>query len=110
MGSEVVFPAAGFMAMAIEAIFQRHMALHYLEEARCIETPRFRFRDITFDRALVLEDGKEQKIMCTLHSFAKDGAWHEYVVSSLSESRWSRNSRGLIRIEEQIKTSKPCYT
>lgn len=98
------------MAMAVEAIFQHHKALYYLEEANYVEMPRYRFRDVTFDKALVLEDGKAQRIMCTLNHFAKDDVWHEYVVSSLRESRWSRNSRGLIRIEEQDKSSKFWFT
>ena len=111
MGADVIFPAAGFMAMAVEAISQRHQALSYFEGENHIERPRFEIRDVTFDRALVLEEAKDQKIMTTLQPFAgaRDGIWHEFVVSSLSENRWNKNSAGLIRIEEQDKTGEPVY-
>lgn len=39
MGPEIVFPAAGFMAMAVEAIYQSNEARSQLEGKNPIENP-----------------------------------------------------------------------
>ena len=104
MGPEIVFPAAGFMAMAVEAIYQSNKALTRLECKPPIKRPRYRFRDVTFNKALVLEEGEEHKIMLNLNSFpgGSRSDWHEFMVSSLIQDIWKENSRGLIRVEEEI--------
>ena len=104
MGPEIVFPAAGFMAMAVEAIHQVNEALSQLESRNPIKSPQYRLRNVTFDKALVLEEGEEHKIMLTLAP-APGGRneWHEFVVSSLNDSVWKENSRGLVRVEEEVE-------
>ena len=104
MGPEIVFPAAGFMAMAVEAIYQSNEALAQLESKTPIEHPRYRLRNVTFDKALVLEEGEEHKIMLTLTPVPGGKSdWHEFVVSSLIDGAWKENSRGLVRVEENIE-------
>ncbi|KAL8645664.1 MAG: hypothetical protein Q9226_007199, partial [Calogaya cf. arnoldii] len=105
MGPEIVFPAAGFMAMAVEAVHQSSEALVQLEGKTPIKHPRYRLRNVTFDKALVLEDGEEHKIMLTLTAVPGGRSdWHEFVVSSLVDEAWREHSRGLVRIEEEIET------
>ena len=103
MDPEIVFPAAGFMAMAVEAIYQSNEALVQLESKIPIEHPRYRLRNVTFDKALVLEEGDEHKIMLSLNPVSGGKSdWHEFVVSSLFDGVWKENSRGLVRVEEDI--------
>ncbi|KAL8683912.1 MAG: hypothetical protein Q9186_000123 [Xanthomendoza sp. 1 TL-2023] len=105
MGPEIVFPAAGFMAMAVEAIHQSNEALTQLEGKQPIDCPRYRLRDCTFNKALVLEEGEEHKIMLTLTPVPGGKSdWHEFVVSSLIEDAWKENSRGLVRVEEEVES------
>ncbi|KAL8895775.1 MAG: hypothetical protein Q9192_003453 [Flavoplaca navasiana] len=105
MGPEIVFPAAGFMAMAVEAVHQSHQALVELEGKTAIVHPRYRLRNVTFDKALVLENGEEHKIMLTLTPVPGGRSdWHEFVVSSLIEDSWKESSRGLVRVEEELET------
>ncbi|MCJ1391686.1 hypothetical protein MMC18_004551 [Xylographa bjoerkii] len=109
MGPEIVFPAAGFMAMAVEAISQSSQALRRLEEKTEIRKPRFRIRNVTFARALVLEENHDgHKIMLTLTPLpgAKD-SWHEFRVSSLTGEIWNEHSRGLVRVEEDVGSVAP---
>jgi hypothetical protein len=105
MGPEIVFPATAFMAMAVEAISQSRQALHQLEgKSKLEDTARFRLRDVTFAKALVLEERHEgHKIMLTLtpQTGAKD-SWFEFKISSLNEELWSQHCNGLIRIEDDI--------
>ena len=104
MGPEIVFPAAGFMAMAVEAIYQSNEALTQLETKTPIDHPRYRLRNVTFDKALVLEEGEEHKIMLILNPVPGGKSdWHEFVVSSLMDGAWKENSRGLVRVEENIE-------
>ncbi|KGO72702.1 Acyl transferase/acyl hydrolase/lysophospholipase [Penicillium italicum] len=105
MGPDTVFPAAGFMAMAMEAILQRSEALTILEDATKIEKPRYRLRDVAFNKALVLNDsGEPAKINLSLsaHPGFKE-SWHEFRVSSLAGSIWTEHCRGLVRIEEDVQ-------
>ena len=67
MGDDIVFPAAGFMAMAIEAMSQSSQALSTLEGEVKIEKARYRLRDVTFHKALVLEESDDgRKVMLSL--------------------------------------------
>ena len=106
MGPDTVFPAAGFMAMAIEAIFQKTEALTMLEGATNIEKPRYRLRNILFNNALVLNDGESAKINLSLSAHPGVGEWHEFKVSSLAGSTWTEHCRGLVRTEEDEQQGK----
>lgn len=102
-----MFPAAAYIAMAVEAVSQRNEALCLLEEKKRFTQPCYKLRDLSFAKALVLEKGKDQKIMLTLapHPGPKD-LWFDYHVLSLTEGVWNEHSRGLVRLEEDSKRSK----
>ncbi len=107
MGPDIVFPAAGFMAMAIEAIRQKTEALVILDGKPRLKSPTYRLRNLTFSRALVLEERKDHKIMLTLSPRTGTGnTWHSYKVSSLTDDVWHEHSRGLISIEEGVEKRK----
>ncbi|KAI9676001.1 MAG: Type I Iterative PKS [Caeruleum heppii] len=111
MGPEIVFPAAGFMAMGIEAMYQSSQALSAFEGKTGIEKPRYRLRDVTFPKALVLEEGKKHQVMLTLNPRSgTKNSWHEYKVFSLTEQTWNEHSRGLVRIEECTEEVAPAET
>ena len=107
MGAEIVFPAAAFMAMAVEAITQRNEALCLLEEKIGLTRPCYKLRDLTFLKAFVLEEGKDHHIilMLTPHPGPKD-LWFDYNVLSFTEGVWNEHSRGLVRMEEDSNLSK----
>ena len=104
MGPEIVFPAACFMAMAVEAIYQSNEARSKLEGKNFIENPQYRLRNVTFNKALVMEEDVEHKVMLTLAPVPGGRHdWHEFVISSLNDSAWQENSRGLVRTEEEVE-------
>lgn len=108
MGDDIVFPAAGFMAMAIEAISQTSQALSILEGKPKPYQARHRLRDVTFPKALVLEDNSDDcKIMLSLNKVT-GGSWHQFKVTSLVGDVWLENSRGLVRVEEEVESGKQC--
>lgn len=107
MGPEIVFPAAAFMAMGVEAMSQVSQALNLLEGKPLPKNHRYRVRNSTFPKALVLEEGKKKNIMLSLTARpgTKD-SWHEFKVFSLTDDIWAENCRGLVRIEEDDQRGK----
>jgi hypothetical protein len=111
MGQEIIFPAAGFVAMAVEALYQARQATDPIDETILAEKYRYRLRNSTFPKALVLqENGLGTKVMLTLAQ-QKD-SWYKFTVSSLTGETWSEHSQGLIRLEEATRpgNSAPPHT
>src|SRR5437762_216695 len=105
MGQDIVFPAAGFIAMAVEALYQARQATDAIDESILREKYCYRLRNATFPKALVLqENAMGTKIMLTLSQ--RQNAWYEFIVSSLTGDDWSEHSRGLICLEEATRPGK----
>jgi acyl transferase domain-containing protein len=103
MGHDIVFPAAGYISMAVEAIYQTSINVLFSKNNKVPENYRFRLRNVKCPRALVLDENNEHKIMLALAPVlgSKD-AWYEFKVSSLFDESWNEHSTGLIRIELDI--------
>ncbi|KAK3356488.1 reducing type I polyketide synthase [Lasiosphaeria hispida] len=98
MGHEIIFPGAGYVAMAVEAAFQATFATTW--DGKVPTKYRFKLRDLKFPRALVLDEKTEQKINFVLTPLPRSSkSWFEYKVSSLNDGVWSENSTGFVRIE-----------
>lgn len=102
MGPEIIFPGAGYVAMAVEAVYQATFATTW--DGKVPDKYCFRLRDLKFPRALVLEDKAEQRINLVLTPLPRSSkSWFEYKVSSLTEQgTWVENSTGFIRIETEF--------
>ncbi|KAM3497810.1 hypothetical protein MY10362_008850 [Beauveria mimosiformis] len=107
MGPDTVFPATGYISMAIEAIYQRSEALHILEGEKKVETPQYRLRNVQFKKALVLPDTQSTRISLTLTAHTGVGDWFEFKVSSLNGTVWGEHVSGLIRIDEDVVRVAP---
>lgn len=93
-----LYPAAGMMVMAIEAMCQR-------AEGRPVQG--YELRDVAINRALVLppdEDGVET--MLTLKP-SRDAAWQQFHLYSRREA-WESNCSGLIRVDYE-QTASPAF-
>lgn len=108
MGSDIVFPAAAYLAMAVEAIYQSSQSLRPPDEKDQPKRRCFRLRDIYFIKALLLQDGGvEHKIMLTLapRPGAK-AAWYEFKISSQTDDIWNEHCHGIISLEQDSEESK----
>ncbi|KAF2177304.1 ketoacyl-synt-domain-containing protein [Zopfia rhizophila CBS 207.26] len=104
LGPEIVFPGAGYMCMAIEAMMQTDAVLRTQTGEDLKHKQQIRLRNVSFDRALVLEEGKETRIMLTLTPFAgQKDSWYSWVVRSLVEGSWIDHCKGQVRIEKDVK-------
>ncbi|GKT64373.1 polyketide synthase [Colletotrichum tofieldiae] len=103
IGDGVIFPASGYVAMAVEAIFQKNKAIGRLADNVETHQVSYKLRDISFSRAMPLEDqDQDTKILFSLTpcSSTKD-SWHEFNVSSLSKSIAIEHCKGRISIVDQ---------
>ncbi|KAI1338294.1 putative polyketide synthase [Xylariaceae sp. FL0016] len=77
LGGSAIFPAAGYLLMAIEAL-----------------------RDVDIKAALVIPDNKEGIECHARLETTHDPEWYSFVVESLSEHKWKLNCQGRIRIAQ----------
>lgn len=99
LGNQVVFPAAAYVAQAVEAVYQTAMMTQWkeAEPARY----RYRLRDVKLHRALVLEEGAETRITLSL-SPVRGGStrtWYEFSIRSVLDDVQHEHSTGLVCVE-----------
>lgn len=117
VAKEIVFPAAGYITMAGEAINQH------------TDTTSFTVRSVSIGAALVLHNGESTEIVTRLQprrmTTTSDSAWHEFAILSHDGRKWTRhcsgevyggnasttslqpaNSRSDLRADRKVSTSK----
>ena len=100
MGNDIVLPAAGYIGIAVEAVYQTSMNTLFSKDKNMPENYRFRLRNVKCPRALVPDESNEHRIMLALAlGLGSKDAWYEYKVSSLANETWNEHSTALIRIE-----------
>lgn len=93
--------------MALEAMYQKHVVLHP-EETKDVTGPgdlAYRFRNVKFDRAVVLEEGKPTHLLVTLASVPGSNNWHEFRVRTTADASQGiiyDHCAGLIRVQEPL--------
>ena len=113
VGSDILFPAAGYIAMAMEAVRQTMWSIASPENVSDLERRNYHYtmKDMRFVRGLILEEGVDVSLMLTLAPITKMGAgWWEYKImsrmasesssrsSSTAPGQWQENSQGLIQL------------
>ncbi|OJI89152.1 hypothetical protein ASPTUDRAFT_134297 [Aspergillus tubingensis CBS 134.48] len=99
---DVVFPFAGYIAMAGEAVRQISGADN-----------GFSIRHVVAQSALVLVESKPVEMMTALHprmmTDSDDGEWFDFVIMSYSNDTWTKHCKGQIKPlgEEVISSSRP---
>ena len=108
MGTDTLFPASGYISMAIEAIYQCIQSTSPVERVSSANQLRYRLRNVKFDKALVLEDDSEAKITLTLSAHpGTKGSWYNFRVFSIRESMRIDHCEGLIR-QENVAVEGAC--
>ena len=100
MGPDIVFPAAAFCAMAIEAIFQSRMMTQPVKGLTRVDQFRYHLRNLNFEKALVLDEQQPAKMTLSLSPQpGPKNSWHDFKVTSYRNDATSDHCHGLIRIE-----------
>lgn len=104
IGSDVLMPAAGYVAMALEAMYQKHYALLFAETLGSANDLAYRFRNVRFDRALVLKDRHPVPVILSLAPVPGSADWHEFRVSTEAEDGTVRlHCFGSVRVQETVE-------
>ena len=89
VGNNIVFPGAGYIAMAGEAIYQiRHIR-------------DYTVRDVELSKAMVLYNDKPAEIITLLQpqrlTSTLDSDWYEFQIVSYDGAAWNKHCSGLVR-------------
>ena len=101
MGHEIVYPAACYMSMAVESIYQAYT--HAATSDGQVTQFSYRLRNVKFERALVLQSGANNYELLTVLTPCQESGegWHEFRILSQADGDWSAHCRGLVRINQQ---------
>lgn len=101
VGNNIVFPGAGYIAMAGEAIYQIRNVRDYT------------VRDVELSKAMVLYNDKPVEIITTLQpqrlTSVLDSDWYEFQVVSYDGTAWNKHCSGLVR-SGRASTNQPRRT
>ena len=104
--SNVVYPAAGYIVMAIEAAFQR------ATERSVTNINGYRLREITIGSALIIpEQSGEIEVLVTFKPYSESmrspsDTWDEFCVFSVTEDNsWTEHCRGLVSVSTPQKSA-----
>lgn len=99
LGKDIIFPGAGYISMAIEAIFQMNYSTAWAGKPPASFT--YRLRDIKFIRAMVLddEDHPPDLRLGLTPSHGSGKPWHQFTITTTTESMHTTHATGLICID-----------
>jgi len=104
MQSMIVYPMAGYIAMALEAASQRAVM-------RNVVFDKFELREVTVSRPLVIHEGSDVEVNITLRAHAEgtrssSDIWDEFRIFSWAKDRsWIEHCRGLISTQKRIENN-----
>ena len=102
MGPDVLVPGAGLVTLALEAMYQKYCALNPDKTVASPNELAYRFRNVRFDRAVVVEEGKPTTITLTLSMVLGSKDWHEFRIRTTAASVVYEHCSGLIRVQTAI--------
>ncbi|KAH7070015.1 PKSKA1 [Paraphoma chrysanthemicola] len=107
LGNDVVFPATGYIAMAVEAMYQTAMVNTWNQKAP--ERYRFKLRDVKLLRVLVLAEERETTVSISLTPVrgGSSASWYEWQMCSEQEGVDTDfiHCTGMVCVETDYKDS-----
>lgn len=107
--SSIVYPAAGYLAMAMEAAAQRAL----MRKAGTI-IEGYQFREVVISSGLIIsETPGEVEVVISVKAYSESmrtpsNLWDEFCVSSVSsDDQWTEHCRGLIAVQSPSKSTNP---
>lgn len=97
--SNIVFPMAGYVTMAMEAAFQR-------ATSRNVRFDRYEFREISANRALLIDESTDVETMITLRPYNEGtkkstDSWDEFrIFAWTADKGWTEHCRGLVGVQK----------
>ncbi|RYP50633.1 hypothetical protein DL768_003915 [Monosporascus sp. mg162] len=109
IGDKVIFPGAGYLAMAVEAAYQTAFMNQWKERGQPPATYAYRMKDVRFLRSLVLgEDARTRVSLAMAPVHASPRRWYNFRIRSWMEGAWTEHCTGLVRVDEdEFDTTAP---
>lgn len=109
MGADVLVPGSGFISMALEAMWQKYKATDPAAAGvEAMNDLSYRFRNVKFEKALVLEQGKDTEVLLWLNQEAGSKSWHEFTISSTTPDDFRiDHCSGLVRVQDAVSERIP---
>lgn len=111
LGTDIVFPGAGYIAMACEAMYQvaKSTRIELYSGSDSVRDASYRLRDVRLLLALVLEEEVDHHVYLFLSTMpGQKNTWFQFKISSLRDDSWTEHCTGFIRIDPAAKpTSSP---
>ncbi|RAQ99476.1 phenolpthiocerol synthesis polyketide synthase ppsa [Stemphylium lycopersici] len=105
---DVLFPACGYLCMAIEACRQMSVISPSTFLPQGVDNVvEYRLREVSISRALVVPDTDEGvetsfSMRCQSHASSSAERWHEFCIYSYTpDGGWAENCRGLVSVSNQ---------
>jgi acyl transferase domain-containing protein len=109
MGGDAIMPAAGYLTIALEALFQKMRATNPNECPASANELSYCFRNVRFQRAMVVEEDKDVRMMLTLNKVSGSADWHEFRISSSEGDNTAEHCFGLIRTQDAVSDVSPTF-
>ncbi|CAG7918788.1 unnamed protein product [Penicillium olsonii] len=95
VGDDIVFPAAGYVALAVEAITQiRNSSISGMKDV-------YTLREVNIKAAMVLKDGLSTELMFDLRAVPGQSATYHFAVSTFSQGIWTEHATGAVQIDNE---------
>ncbi|KAI1073750.1 hypothetical protein F5B20DRAFT_586947 [Whalleya microplaca] len=101
IGGKVIFPGAGYLAMAVEAAHQTAFMNQWKDRGQPPAAFAYRLKDVQFLRGLVLNEDERTRVtlaMTPVH--ASPRRWYNFRIRSWVEGSWIEHCTGLVRVDE----------
>jgi acyl transferase domain-containing protein len=101
MAGNAVFPAAGYLAMAIQGIFQARQSVNPIPNVALVSELQYVLRDVQFRRALALDSDKDPTIMLVFTDPSEGyTSWTGFRVLSILEGSSVTHCNGSICVRQ----------
>ncbi|KAK4156109.1 hypothetical protein C8A00DRAFT_41378 [Chaetomidium leptoderma] len=109
IGTDVVFPGAAYIAMAIEAVFQmaKGSGMEFAVNIDSVSQASYRLRNVRLLRALVIEEDVQHQLYLFLQpTQGQKDTWFQFKISTLRDDAWTEHCNGLVRIGLETTSSR----
>ncbi|KAL2820183.1 polyketide synthase module [Aspergillus cavernicola] len=101
MAGDPVFPAAGYLAMAIEGMYQARQSVNPLPDVVSVSDLQFVLRDVSFRRALALDGGKDTTVVLVFTEVSEGyTSWTGFRVLSIQDGSSVTHCDGSICVRQ----------
>ncbi|PWY66001.1 ketoacyl-synt-domain-containing protein [Aspergillus heteromorphus CBS 117.55] len=105
VGGKVEFPRSGYIAMAVEAMFQISMMKEKGSAVVGVNELGYRLRDVRFEGGLVMQNDAESEMHLSMHPVRGSKGWYEFLVLSVQDDMTTEHASGQIRIQDPVATT-----